>query len=270
MRRTNGQRGSGALQPDPETRQRQVANGERFVNLAQRGADDRSRGLNVRIVVQPGPECDDEPRSRMSQRRSSRQRWAHRCPKCSQRRGNLMLSNQPIGTIRVSSDLGDDRVGPEPDDRVVRFLNQYRLIDDETQLLGDLDRCTAVRRHIASLPALVGTAAGRCMILELQGAMFEGVVQGGPPFEKARLNGAMLRGEQLEGANFVLTQLQGAYFTGAQLEGPEGPLRGSGSLGGHEIDPGPARFSDVQQTDEATARAENQVAGDSGVKDADC
>jgi len=60
--------------------------------------------------------------------------------------------------VRVSADLGDDRVGPKPDHGVSGLLHEYGLLDNKAQVPRDLDR-RASRSHLPNRVAALGVVA---------------------------------------------------------------------------------------------------------------
>jgi hypothetical protein len=58
-----------------------------------------------------------------------------------------VLTEQRFGAVPFCTNFGDDWERPEPDDRVVRFLNQQGLVKCQTELVGNIDRCAASRRR---------------------------------------------------------------------------------------------------------------------------
>jgi hypothetical protein len=53
-----------------------------------------------------------------------------------------VLLDQQFRTVGVGADLGDDRAWPEPDDGVVRLLEEHGIVDLQAQPAGNIQCCS--------------------------------------------------------------------------------------------------------------------------------
>jgi hypothetical protein len=79
-------------------------------------------------MVKSSPKGDDEARL-MVQLRSDTWPWSgYGGPAGREGRSHRMLVAEGCGTIPARSNLGDDRVRPEPHDRMIGLLDQERFV----------------------------------------------------------------------------------------------------------------------------------------------
>ena len=106
----------------------------------QRASDDQRGRLCRGIVLKTLPERDYELRSRVGHGGTRDERRCHWSVQGDQRPSNVVLSHQPLRAVCSDADLGDDVVATEPDDRVVRLLDDDWFVCLETVVTPDVDR----------------------------------------------------------------------------------------------------------------------------------
>jgi hypothetical protein len=117
-----------------------------LMNLGQRSPDGGAVRFGIRVVVQAIPQCDDESGFRMPYG-SYPGKWScNRRFRLGQGRGNLVFAHQGVSAVGMDPDLGHDGIRPEPDDSVVRFLDQQWSIEGEAEFFGHPHCGTVTRR----------------------------------------------------------------------------------------------------------------------------
>jgi hypothetical protein len=84
-------------------------------------------------ALQATPQRHQEPGGSVTLRTDPRKRSGHRRSKGTQRSGDPMFADESLGAVDVGSYLGDDLVGPKPDDGVVGLLDHQGIIDGDAQ-----------------------------------------------------------------------------------------------------------------------------------------
>jgi hypothetical protein len=117
------------------------------MNPGQRSANGGTVRIGIRVMVQAIPQCDDESGFLMPHRSSPRIWPCNRRVRNCEGRGDSVFAHQNLSAVGMGSNLGDDGMGPEPNDRVVRFLDQQWSIKGKAEVLGHLYCGTVTRRY---------------------------------------------------------------------------------------------------------------------------